>query len=145
MAEQKICCYLDLLGFSSFTKSEEPNEYCSVLENYAQVLQQKLDSFLTAYPYESFESFIPFSDGIFLTTSIDKGDSFLQELSNFYTTCVKWNIDENNFNLGSDNPFLHETFCLGTYKKLIQNHYPTLFRGGIIGTGKNFHIFHRNC
>ncbi|RXL92092.1 hypothetical protein EO238_30680, partial [Citrobacter sp. AAK_AS5] len=73
MAEQKICCYLDILGFSNFTKSKDPLEYCSVLENYAQVLQQKQNSFLTVRTYQAFESFIPFSDGIFITASIDKG------------------------------------------------------------------------
>jgi hypothetical protein len=131
MAEQRICCYLDLLGFSNFTKSKDPFEYCNVLENYAQVMRHKLDPFLTTHTYKSFESFIPFSDGIFITSSIENGDLFVQELSDFYTTCVRWNINENNFNQKSDDPFLHETFCLGTCKKLTRNHFPTLFRGGI--------------
>lgn len=131
MAEQKICCYLDLLGFSMFTKSRDPYEYCGVLENYAQVLQQKQNDFLTVNPYVSFESFIPFSDGIFITASIDKVDLFFRELSDFYTTCVRWNIDENIFNQNSDDPFLHEINVLGTEQVINRKHYPTLFRGGI--------------
>lgn len=131
MAEQKICCYLDLLGFSMFTKSRDPYEYCGVLENYAQVLQQKQNDFLTVSTYVSFESFIPFSDGIFITTSIDKVDLFFRELSDFYTTCVRWNIDENIFNQNSDDPFLYETIVLGTDQVIKRKHYPTLFRGGI--------------
>ncbi len=86
---------------------------------------------MTVRPYQAFESFIPFSDGIFITAAIDRGDLFFQELSDFYTTCVRWNIDESFFNQNSNDPFLHETDEFGTNRKITRKHYLTLFRGGI--------------
>jgi hypothetical protein len=127
---EKLCCFIDLLGFSSYVNADF-NDAITLMNNYETII---LTGKTISTDYSSFESFLPCSDSIFILSS--KYDDFLQDISKFYLQCFNITSDhylllENDIDslLGGTGVFIDSANNAIKYKK--QLWYPTLFRGGI--------------
>lgn len=138
MPDEKIVAYLDLLGMSNRIRSNT-EEAIQAYQTYHTILKTKIidDKIHPPEKYEgknlkdlaintsvnSFESFLPFSDSIFISSS--NYQSFLQQLSSFLVDCFIYTSQIYEFPECSSDPTL---IVDGTKKEHI---WPTLFRGGI--------------
>jgi hypothetical protein len=150
MAE-KICAYLDLLGFKHHIKTESQGAL-RMLNNYQQIIDNKIfeKSCCTGHPsgvfsinnitennlVDSFENFIPFSDSIFITGS--EPDKFITQISNFILESFE------AYSSYFANPKCKENPTIYVVSKIITDRegnirrseseqiaFPVLFRGGI--------------
>lgn len=146
-----ICCYIDILGFSSFVK-EDPVGAIYLLQNYqTQLLElHKIpdgDEYLAPYRKDSFKYLIPFSDSIFFYS--ENASDFVLQLSAF----IHESFSFTSHAFSDPEDLIHPenvTEKSVSFKdgELVTEHhsmkwYPLLFRGGIgFGDAK---VFELNC
>lgn len=64
--KEYACCFLDLLGFSSYTLYYDVLDSVRLIENYATIFQYRR----IAEDFKSFEYFHPASDSLFILSRI---------------------------------------------------------------------------
>lgn len=139
MAKNKLCCYIDILGFSNFVK-EDPRGAIYLMQNYQVQIDlinqstHEMDYF-TPYRRDSFKYLIPFSDSIFFYS--ETPSDFIMQLSDFvngsfaFTSHAFTNPEDK---LHPEN-VTEKSIELVDGKAITLEHsakwYPLLFRGGI--------------
>ncbi len=146
---KKIVAYLDLLGFSNFTRQDKQSAI-KMLDDYLGVLYRRLteDNMHppNSYPPETkdlakktsidtFNYTLPFSDSIFLISKDEEPSMFLTQLSNFI--CEAFLIGYRGWRGGSDAITEKITKISeenGQIRKQdqIEYRFPVLFRGGVV-------------
>ncbi|MFH2108558.1 MAG: hypothetical protein ABII93_07815 [Chrysiogenia bacterium] len=129
---ERVVCYLDLLGFSNYTKSN-PKGALWLLDNYQTILHETIRDGASDTPVpttlkklhemnlvSSFEYFIPFSDSIFITSK--EIDDFIFQVSSFLIKCFWLTADKYTYPVNKADP------C---YVSNGEWWYPTFFRGGM--------------
>ena len=130
----KICTYLDLLGFSNYMNSNFEDAML-LIENYANILQMGFN--ISDNEFSSFNEFLPFSDSIFILS--DDANSFIQEISHFLINCFLFTAHEYSFPIDKEKPTKVTIKEVGfniekkdiEVKEIERNWYPTIFKGGI--------------
>lgn len=151
MMEKRIFAFLDLLGFSEYTLTDQ-EAALQLLYNYQAILNMKIsDQQLhpaNSYSHkrlsvladncgiDSFQDFLPCSDSIFITSQ--NADKFVKQISCFLFECFNFTsyaykegksekeitkVTIKDFNYEKDKK-------LNIFEKQ-ENWYPVLFRGGI--------------
>jgi hypothetical protein len=141
---QTAIAFLDILGFSHFTNTDIPATI-DLLSNYNTIINQQVNDqhihpeLITISPKmcsDSFETFLPFSDSIFITSN--NPDLFVQQISHFLYE--SFHLAGYNFEnpINNQNPLeieIPEIYKSQNNKiesrKSITSLFPLLFRGGI--------------
>ncbi len=125
--KEYACCFLDLLGFSSYTLNYDVLDSVRLIENYATIFQHRV----IAKNFKSFEYFHPASDSLFIISR--DYDNFIKDLSEFceqayHIASQPYMFPENPTNVAEVTvPVITPS---GIYKKK-EHWFPTIFSGGV--------------
>lgn len=142
MNENQVVAFLDLLAFSNHVR-ENTKDALMTFNNYQAILgvkkidEQIFSSSIKNNPIieklakqnlvSTFNYFLPFSDSIFITSN--NPNLFLKQLGSFILNCFTF-TSYHYYN--PDDPSNPTIVKFNTKKEtIIENFYPTLFRGGI--------------
>jgi hypothetical protein len=132
----KICTYLDLLGFSNYMNTNFEDAMLLV-ENYQNILQMGFS--VEDDEFSSFSDFLPFSDSIFILSTKEEANTFIKDISHFLINCFLFTAHAYTYPIDKKNPTLVEIQNIGyniekkdiEVKKIEKNWYPTIFKGGV--------------
>ena len=121
------CCYLDLLGFSSYTLNYDVQDSVRLIGNYATIFQHRE----ITNDFKSFEYFHPASDSLLIISN--NYDSFIIDLSKFCE--LAYHIASQPYMMPENPADVAEVTVpvitpYGVHKKK-EHWFPTIFSGGL--------------
>ena len=122
-----VCCFIDLLGFSSYTAKFTLNECTDLINDYATIFNGRN---ITG-KYKSFMFFHPFSDNIFIIGR--EADKVIEDLSAFLIDTFHLNSPIYELPKNKNDIALRDTPVISPDGITVkQKHWlPSLFSGGI--------------
>lgn len=162
--EKKCIAYLDVLGFTDYTtgnniqgqeESDRNAEFAAnVLRGANLILNKKIvesrihpvDGYDENLKYlakrgalDSFEKLLALSDGMFITSSEDSANDFIEQLSSYLSSCYLFSANSYLYPENPDSPedvtydIIHIAPDQSGYTSTLDTRkdYPILFRGGI--------------
>ena len=132
----KICTYLDLLGFSNYMNTNFEDAMLLV-ENYQNILQMGFS--VEDDEFSSFSDFLPFSDSIFILSTKEEANTFIKDISHFLINCFLFTAHAYTHPVNKSKPTVVKIKNIGysiekkdvDVKEIEKNWYPTIFKGGI--------------
>lgn len=132
----KVCVYLDLLGFSNYMNANF-DDAILLVENYQNILQMGFS--IEDGEFNSFSEFLPFSDSIFILSTKEEANNFIKDISHFLINCFIFTAHAYTYPIDKNNPTLVEIHNIGfniekkdvEVKEIEKNWYPTIFKGGV--------------
>lgn len=134
----KTVAFLDLLGFGQVALKDTLGAV-ELISDYQTIINQKIKD-VTIHPNlsiedkeilaDSFETLLPFSDSIFITSVAP--DKFVKQVAHFLSHSFLLNSNQYLHPENPSNPLETDTYEIKTNgKKNKINRYPVLFRGGV--------------
>lgn len=125
--KEYACCFLDLLGFSSYTLNYDVQDSVRLIENYATIFQHRG----IADDFKSFEYFHPASDSLFIISR--DYDNFIKDLCEFCEQA--YHIASQPYMMPANLDDVAEVtvpviITSGVYKRK-EHWFPTIFSGGV--------------
>ena len=132
----KVCVYLDLLGFSNYMNANF-DDAILLVENYQNILQMGFS--IEDGEFNSFSEFLPFSDSIFILSTKEEANNFIKDISHFLINCFIFTAHAYTYPIDKNNPTLVKIHNIGyniekkdvEVKEIEKNWYPTIFKGGV--------------
>jgi hypothetical protein len=134
----KTVAFLDLLGFGQVALKDTIGAI-ELISDYQTIVNNKVTD-ATIHPYllttaedicaDSFETLLPFSDSIFITST--DPDKFVKQVAHLISHSFLINSNQYSYPDNPANPLETEITEVGlTTRKIKANRYPVLFRGGV--------------
>jgi hypothetical protein len=145
----KVVAFLDILGFGNISKTDVDGAI-DLITNYEAIVNNKITDqnihpdLSTTHPKvcaDSFETLLPFSDSIFITSS--DPNTFVEQVSHLVSQAFLINAEQytnpENPDCIIESTILHVS--VEKNKRSLVHKYPLLFRGGIsYGDVYNFNV-----
>lgn len=138
--QMKLICFLDILGFGNVT-IKNINNALELISDYQTIINLKITDEKT-HPIlkitnedllvDSFETFLPFSDSIFITSTIP--EKFIKQVSHFLIHSFQLNAEQYTNPESKENPLSTNINIFKSTSEITTiniERSPLLFRGGV--------------